>query len=68
MEYGLEIFFSSIFYCLVLSLINDLYIDNMGIVPFVTSHPMGRFFVYFTVDFLLFLAPARGPNPVGPIT
>ena len=39
-----------------------------GIVPFVTSRLIGRFVVFFTVDFLLFLAPAGGSNSVGPIT
>ena len=39
--------------------------DILGIVPFVTSHLMRRFFVFFTVDFLLCLAPAGGSNPVG---
>ncbi len=37
----------------------------MGIVPFVTTLLKGRFFVSFTVAFLLFLAPAWGSNPVG---
>ena len=36
-----------------------------GIVPFVTSHLMGRFFVFFIVTFLLFPAAAGGSNPVG---
>ena len=47
-------------------------VKYFGIVPFVTSHLKGRFFVFFTVGFLIFLAPAealnlRGqlPNPVG---
>ena len=39
----------------------------LGIVPFVTSHLLGRFFVFFTVAFLLFLAPVGGSNPAGPI-
>ena len=38
-----------------------------GKVPFVTSHLMGRFFVFFTIAFLLFLAPAEGSNHAGPI-
>ena len=38
------------------------YLKRTGIVLFVTSHLMGRFFVFFTLAFLLFLAPA------GPIT
>ena len=42
-------------------------IDLMGIVPFVATHPKGRFFVFFTVAFLLFIAPAGGSNPAGPI-
>ena len=42
--------------------------EVLGIVPFVSSHLMGRFFVFFTVAFLLFLAPAGGSNPAGPIT
>ncbi len=33
------------------------------IVLFVTSHLKGRFFVFFTIGFLLFLAPAGGTNP-----
>ena len=36
-----------------------------GIVPFVATHLKGRFFVFFTVAFLLFLAHAVGSNPVG---
>ena len=39
-----------------------------GIVPFVTLHLKGRFFIFFTVGFLLFLSPAGGSNPAGPIT
>ena len=39
----------------------------MGIVPFVATHLKERFFVFFTVAFLLFLAPAGGSNPAGPI-
>ena len=46
---------------------NGLAEEKPGIVPFVTSHIMGRFFVFFTVAFLLFLEPAGGSNPVGPI-
>ena len=42
--------------------------EILGIVPFVTSHLMRRFFVFFTVAFLLFLVPAGGSNPAGPIT
>ena len=38
-----------------------------GIVTFVTSLLMGRFVVFFTVDFFLFLAPAVGSNTAGPI-
>ena len=39
-----------------------------GIFPFVATHLKGQFFVFFTVAFLLFLAPAGGSNPAGPIT
>ncbi len=40
----------------------------LGIVPFLTSHLKGRFFVFFTEGFFLFLATAGGSNPAGPIT
>ena len=43
-------------------------IAKAGIVPFVATHLKGQFFVFFTVAFLLFLAPAGGSNPAGPIT
>ncbi len=39
----------------------------MGIVPFVETLLRGRFFVLFTVGFLLFLAPAEGSKPAEPI-
>ena len=39
-----------------------------GIVLSTTSLHKERFFVFFTVAFLLFLAPAGGSNPAGPIT
>ena len=42
--------------------------EKKGIVPFVTSHLKGRFFVFFTEGFLLFLATAGGSYPAGPIT
>ena len=41
--------------------------ENKGIFPIVATHLKGRFFVFFTVTFLLFLAPAGGSNPAGPI-
>ena len=41
--------------------------DHSGIVPFVAMHLKGRFFVFFTVAFLLFLATAGGSNPAGQI-
>ena len=44
------------------NIVDIMYSENfLGIVPFV-------FFVFFTVSFLLFLAPSRGSNPAGPIT
>ena len=41
--------------------------ENTGIAPFVATHLNGRFFVFFTVAFFLFLAPLGGFNPAGPI-
>ena len=41
------------------------FLEKSGIIPFVTSHLKGRFFVFFTVNFLLFLASAGGSNPAG---
>ncbi len=38
-----------------------------GIVPFVATLHKWRFFVFFTVAFLLFLALAGGSNPMGSI-
>ena len=34
---------------------------------FVATLLKGRFFIFFTVAFLLFLDPVGGSNPVGPI-
>ncbi len=39
--------------------------ENLGMVPFVDLE--GRFFIFFTVAFLLFLAPVGGSNHVGQI-
>ncbi len=38
-----------------------------GIVPFMATQLKGRFFVFLTVDFLLFIASAGGSNPAGQI-
>ncbi len=40
----------------------EIIAEITGIVLFVISLLMGRFFVFFTVDFLLFLAPAEAIN------
>ena len=43
------------------NIVDIMYSENfLGIVPFVTSHLMERFFVFFTVAFILFLATAGG--------
>ena len=41
-------------------------IQFWGIFPFVATLLKGRFFILFTVAFLLFLALAGGSNPAGP--
>ena len=38
-------------------------LEISGLVPFVATHFKGRFFVFFTVGFLLFL----DSNPAGPL-
>ena len=48
--------------CLYFKSLNYLDEEKLGIVPFVATLLKGGFFVFFTVAFLLFLAPA------GPIT
>ena len=40
-------------------------LKHLGIVPFMAMHLKGRFFVFFTTAFLLFLASAEGSHPAG---
>ena len=42
-------------------------LKHLGIVPFMATHLKGRFIVFFTVAFLLFLAPTGSSYPAGPI-